>query len=80
MEYAAVAVMVLKRAGWSVGEIAFTDESGGLVWVVSGHNGENLIHAAGATRDEAWRRALEQAGEVGMLARGAGDGPSSAPS
>src|SRR5262249_54033562 len=39
----------LRRACWSVGDTAFAIDSGGLVWVVSGHNGENLIRAEGAT-------------------------------
>ena len=53
----------LRRAGWSVGEAAF-----GPAWVVSGTNGENRLHATGATQAEAWWRACEQARAVGMLA------------
>jgi hypothetical protein len=33
-----------RRAGWSIGDAAFTGP-GGLVWLVTGHNGENLILA-----------------------------------
>jgi hypothetical protein len=33
-----------------------------MVWIVSGHNDENLIRAEGATQDEAWAGAAEQAG------------------
>ncbi len=40
---------------------------GGLVWVVTGTNGENRIQAEGATCSEAWRRALDQVEVVGML-------------
>ena len=68
-------ITALKRAGWSVGDAAFVGTSGELVWVVTGHNGENLIRAEGATQGEAWRRAVEQAREVGMLGRGAGKEP-----
>jgi hypothetical protein len=57
----------LHRAGWSIGDTAFSTESGGLAWVVSGSNGEDLIRAEGPTRDVAWRRAVERAREVGML-------------
>jgi hypothetical protein len=53
----------LHRAGWSIGE---TVASG--TWIVSGANGENRIHATGATQAEAWRNACDQAAAVGMLA------------
>jgi hypothetical protein len=29
----------LHRAGWSIGDTAFSTESSGLAWVVSGSNG-----------------------------------------
>jgi hypothetical protein len=44
-----------------IGDVAAHDGAGGLVLIVWGHNGENLIRAEGATRDEAWGRAVEQA-------------------
>jgi hypothetical protein len=53
----------LHRAGWSVGDVV-----AGGTWIVSGANGENRIHATGATPTEAWRRACEQAADAGMLA------------
>jgi hypothetical protein len=59
----------LHRAGWSIGDVAFRDDEGRLVWLVSGSNGENLIRAEGATRDEAWGRAIDQARALGMLGR-----------
>ena len=59
----------LHRAGWSIGDTAFDDRAGGLVWIVSGHNGENLIRAEGTIRDEAWGRAVEQARALGVLVR-----------
>jgi hypothetical protein len=43
----------LHRAGWSIGDVAFHDGAGGLTWLVWGSNGENLIRAEGASRDEA---------------------------
>ena len=43
----------LHRAGWSIGDIAFHGPAG-VVWLVWGSNGENLIRAEAATRDEAW--------------------------
>ena len=58
----------LHAGGWSVGDTAFHDVAGGgLVHVVIGSNGENMIRAEGATCREAWRRALDQAAAVGML-------------
>jgi hypothetical protein len=59
----------LHRAGWSIGDVAFRDGAGGLTWIASGSNGENLIRAEGTTRDEAWARAVDQARAVGMLGR-----------
>ena len=53
----------LRRAGWSVGEVAGTS-----VWCVSGANGENAIKAEGRTQAEAWYRATLQARACGMLA------------
>lgn len=41
-------------------------------WVVSGHNGENLIRAEGKTAREAWWRAVEQARAGGMMGYPAG--------
>ena len=61
----------LHAAGWSIGDTAFRDvERGGVVRVVNGSNGENPIRAEGKTTAEAWRRALDQAGAVGMLPGG----------
>jgi hypothetical protein len=58
----------LRRAGWSVGDAAFTGGEG-LVWVVTGSNGENLIRAEGPTRAAAWIAACGQARALGMLRR-----------
>ena len=59
----------LHRAGWSIGDVAFHDGAGRLLWIVSGSNGENLIRAEGATRADAWIHAVEQARTTGMLGR-----------
>lgn len=61
------AIDQLHRAGWSIGDTAFTTDAEGVKWVVSGSNGENLIRAEGSTRSEAWVRAAEQARSLGML-------------
>jgi hypothetical protein len=61
----------LHRAGWNIGDTALLTDSGGLVWVVSGSNGENLIRAEGATPAAACRAACDQARTLGMLG---GDG------
>jgi hypothetical protein len=55
----------LHRAGWSVGDYA------AAAWVVTGSNGENLLHAEGRTQAEAWWVACQQARALGMLAGGA---------
>ena len=57
----------LHRSGWSIGDTAFARPPA-VAWLVSGHNGENLIRAEGRTRDEAWQAALDQARAVAMLA------------
>jgi hypothetical protein len=54
----------LHRAGWSIGDIAAAHR-----WIVSGTNGENVIHAEGESQAEAWYRATLQAEAVGMLAK-----------
>ncbi len=53
----------LRRAGWSVGDVGTATR-----WVVSGTNGENLVHTEASGRAEAWHRASEQAAAVGMPA------------
>jgi hypothetical protein len=63
------AIRRLRRAGWLVGDAASRDGAGGLLWIVTGSNGENLIRAEGPTRSGAWARALEQARGLGMLGR-----------
>jgi hypothetical protein len=57
----------LRRAGWSIGDIASRTADGRLVWTVWGHNGENWIRAEGETSAEAWLAAVEQARLMGML-------------
>ena len=63
----------LRRAGWSVGDTAFGPEHA-LHWLVTGNNGENVVHAEGRTHAEAYWRACVQARDVGMLARPAAEG------
>jgi hypothetical protein len=60
----------LEQAGWSIGDVALRGEGGGLVWIVLGRCGSALLMVSGATRPEAWRRALDQAPAVGMLPGG----------
>jgi hypothetical protein len=50
-----------------VGDTAYHAEHGGLVWLVSGVNGENRLEGRGTTAAEAWRSAQEQARLLGML-------------
>jgi hypothetical protein len=64
----------LHRSGWTIGDTALHGATG-LVWVVTGTNGENRIRAEGATRAEAWYRACWEARAVGMFDRGPGSAP-----
>jgi hypothetical protein len=62
-----VIVEQLHRAGWSIGDVSLRGEGGGLVWIVLGRRGVDLLMVSGPTRLEAWRRALDQTPAVGML-------------
>jgi hypothetical protein len=53
----------LRRAGWSAGHARF-----GRMWAVYGVNGEYVLDSTGATLEEAYWRACEQARAAGMLA------------
>jgi hypothetical protein len=55
----------LHRAGWSSGSVVTAQGT----WIVIRANGENVIHAEGATETEAWQRAFEQAGSLSILGR-----------
>jgi hypothetical protein len=55
----------LHRAGWSIGSVTTAQGT----WIVSGANGEKVIHAKGRTETDAWQRAFEQAGSLGMMGR-----------
>ena len=59
----------LQRAGWTVGDTAACG-TGGLTWIVTGTNGENVIEARGKSQSEAWWQAREQARLLGMLRGG----------
>jgi hypothetical protein len=62
-----VIVEQLHRAGWSIGDVSLRGEGGGLVWIVLGRCGSDLLMVSGATCVEAWQRAFDQATEIGML-------------
>ncbi|HMB07740.1 MAG TPA: hypothetical protein VKP69_28905, partial [Isosphaeraceae bacterium] len=47
--------------GWANSRAAATGEAGGWAWVVSGHNGEDLIRAEGPMAAVAWQRAAVRA-------------------
>ena len=57
----------LHRAGWSIGDVPLRGERGGLVWIVLGRHGADLLIVSGPTHIEAWRWALDQAATCGML-------------
>jgi hypothetical protein len=47
--------------------MAFATPGGGLVWVLSGHNGKNVIRSEGSTSAVDWQAARDQAPAVGMV-------------
>jgi hypothetical protein len=60
----------LHRAGWPLGIYSLA-EPHGVVCVVEGVNGENLIRGEGNTLEAAYLSACDQARAVGMLASAA---------
>jgi hypothetical protein len=54
------ALLGLNREGWSAGDAAFAGPDG-RSWIVYAARGEQPIRSEGATRDEAWSRAADQA-------------------
>ena len=61
----------LHRAGWSLGIYSLAGPHG-VVCVVEGLNGENLIRGEGTTLGAAYLSACDQARAVGILASAAG--------
>jgi len=49
---AADAMKLLNHSGWSIGDIGLAT-TGGMIWLVAGHNIDNVIRAEGATQREA---------------------------
>jgi hypothetical protein len=60
----------LQRAGWTLGIYSLAGPNGVLV-VVEGVNGENVIRGEGQSLEAAYRSACDQARAVGMLASAA---------
>jgi hypothetical protein len=58
----------LHRAGWSLGIYSLAGPHG-VVYVVEGVNGENVIRGEGDTSDAAYLSACDQARVVGMFGR-----------
>jgi hypothetical protein len=53
---------LLKRHGWSIGDVAFRDlDTGRTTWLVTGSRGEHVISAKGRTQVEAWENACRLA-------------------
>jgi hypothetical protein len=57
----------LQQACWSLGDVALRGEGGGLVWIVLGRRGSDLLMISGPTCAEAWRYTLDRAPVVGIL-------------
>lgn len=59
------AYSLLHEAGWSVGDTAYADpDSGGLVWLVYAHRGQQQIVAKAESQTEAWNEAARLAAEI----------------
>jgi len=58
----------LHRAGWTLGIYSLAGPNG-VVCVVEGSNGENMIRGEGETLVAAYRSACDQARAAGMLGR-----------
>ena len=58
----------LRRAGWSIGDVAFV-QYGEPIWLVYGHRGEQHIIARGLTQLEAWLDAAKLASQIEQGAR-----------
>ncbi len=58
--------VILHRAGWSIGDTAFTGKQG-ISWLVYGTKGDHSIQTNGTTQVEAWKQACRQAEEMGLV-------------
>jgi hypothetical protein len=58
--------ILLHRAGWSIGDTAFTDGEG-TYWLVYGTQGGYEIHIKDRDRGEAWNRACREAEALGLI-------------
>ena len=57
---------LLPRAGWSIGDTAFTEDQG-KTWLVYGTQGGYEIRAEDSDRGEAWKQACRQAEALGLI-------------
>jgi hypothetical protein len=57
---------LLHRAGWSIGDTAFSDAEG-MYWLVYGTQGGYEIRAEDADRGEAWKKACREAEALGLI-------------
>ncbi len=51
----------LEHSGWSIGNYTVASRGAGLVWVVSGRNGNKTIWVEANNELEAWKRAEKEA-------------------
>jgi len=56
----------LHEDGWQTDDFVEDDSSGRPCWVATGMKGGILIQTEGATKEEAWLCAVEQARSLGM--------------
>ena len=57
---------LLHKAGWSMGDTAFSDAEG-VYWLVYGTQGGYRIRAEDADRGEAWKKVCRQAEALGLI-------------
>ncbi len=59
-------LLILDKAGWSVGDTAFVGTEG-ISWLVYGTRGELSLRGEGKSQEMAWKQACRQAEEMGLV-------------
>jgi hypothetical protein len=57
---------LLHRAGWSIGDTAFSDADG-VYWLLYGTQGGYEIRVEDRVRGEAWKKACREAQDLGLI-------------
>jgi hypothetical protein len=59
-------LLLLQRAGWSIGDTAFIGQEA-LTWLVYGTKAEHEVRTTGPVRIEAWKQACRPAEAFGLM-------------